>query len=447
MVFIKNLHWAKSINFHSSKQRYQLLKMAIILPFKAVRPVRDKVHLVASRSVDGYDPADLKKKLTGNPYTFLHVINPDFADGQRTKPGSPERLGKVKSRYKSFIDNKFLVCDNTDTYYIYRQIKNNKEYLGIIARTGIDDYLNGVIKVHEQTLSLREEKLKDYLDVCEFNAEPVLFFYPNDADIDNLIKEKTAFLPEYDFTTTDRIQHTLWLVNEPKEVSLIKDHFAAMPHIYIADGHHRSASSALLGQNRRQSNPDFTGKEPYNYYLGIFFAESQLKIYDYNRLVKDLNGLSTEQLIHKIKARFDVKEIKNEFFSPGQKHELSMYTEGKWYRLIAREGTYNSEDPVGSLDASILTEHILSPVFDIHDLKIDKRVAFVPGIKGAEALKAAVDEGRAEAAFGLYPVTMEHLKWIADTSNIMPPKSTWVEPKLRSGLVIYSFEENSVIST
>jgi uncharacterized protein (DUF1015 family) len=415
--------------------------MATVLPFKAIRPTNDKVHLVASRSVDGYNLSELKDKLAGNPYTFLHVINPDFEDGVRTRPGSKERLSKVKRRFKTFIREKVFKKDEKPAYYIYRQVKNENEYLGIIACTSIDDYMNGVIKIHEQTITQREEKLKEYLEVCEFNAEPVLFCYPNDVTLDDLIKKTAESSPDYDFTTTDRIRHTLWVVNEEKKVNTISKRFSTIPSIYIADGHHRSASSALLGNLRRKQKKNYTGTEAFNYYLGVFFSETQLKIYDYNRLVKEMGDLTVEELLEKLKGKFEIKIINESVYKPAKKHEISMYVAGKWYSLAAREGTYNSEDPVGSLDASILTSHILSPLFGIHDLKIDKRIAFVPGIKGAEALKKNVDEGKAEVAFGLYPVTMDHLKWIADTNNIMPPKSTWVEPKMRSGLVIYSFEE------
>jgi uncharacterized protein (DUF1015 family) len=418
--------------------------MATVLPFKALRPTNDKVHLVASRSVDGYNPSELKDKLAGNPYTFLHVINPDYEDGVRTRPGSKERLAKVKRRFKSFIREKIFRKDEKPAYYIYRQIKNDIEYLGIIACTSIDDYMNGVIRVHEQTITQREEKLKEYLEVCEFNAEPVLFCYPNDETIDELIRSVSESRPDYDFTTTDKVRHTLWVVNDDKRVNTISKRFSAIPNIYIADGHHRSASSTLLGNIRRKNKKNFTGKEAFNYYLGVFFAETHLKIYDYNRLVRDMNNLTVADLLKKLKSDFDIREIDEPVFKPERKHEISMYVSGKWYSLSAREGTYNSKDPVGSLDASILTEHILSPLFGIHDLKIDKRIAFVPGIKGPEALKKNVDEGKAEVAFGLYPVTMDHLKWIADTNNIMPPKSTWVEPKMRSGLVIYSFEEENI---
>jgi uncharacterized protein (DUF1015 family) len=415
--------------------------MAKVIPFRAIRPENDKVHLVASRSVDGYNISELRDKLAGNPYTFLHVINPDFDDNIKTRPGSKERLQKVKNKFKKFVKEKVFKRDENPGYYIYRQVKEEDTYTGIIACTSIDDYLDGVIKIHEQTITSREEKLKDYLEVCEFNAEPVLFCYPNDKVIDKTTSDILKEKPDYDFTTTDRVRHTLWVVNDKKQVQLLAERFSQIPNIYIADGHHRSASSALLGKIKRSNKKNYSGEEAFNYYLGVFFPESQLKIYDYNRIVKDLNHLSPETLISKISAKFDVKEIKSDDFKPGAKHELSMYLCNKWYSLKAKSETYNPKDPVGSLDAAILTEHILSPIFDIHDLKTDKRIGFVPGIKGSQELKRQVDEGKAAVAFGLYPVTMEHLKWIADTNNIMPPKSTWVEPKMRSGLVIYSFED------
>lgn len=414
--------------------------MATVIPFKAIRPERDKVHLVASRSVDGYNTSELKDKLAANPYSFLHVINPDFEDGIKTKPGSRERLQKVKKRFKAFISEKIFLQEEKPCYYLYRQIKQENTYVGIIACTSIDDYINGIIKVHEQTLTQREEKLKDYLEVCEFNAEPVLFCYPNDEEIDKLCADVLTYYPDYDFTTTDRVRHSVWVINKSKSIKLLQERFSEIPSIYIADGHHRSASSSLLGKLRRAKQKDYTGEEAYNYYLGVFFPESQLRIYDYNRIVKDLGEVTIKELLLNIKVNFDVQEVNEKIFKPTQKHEISMYAEGKWYSLKAKEGVYQSDDPVGSLDASILTNFILSPILKIHDLKIDKRIGFISGIKGPEALKNAVDEGKAEVAFGLYPVTMEHLKWIADSNNIMPPKSTWVEPKMRSGLLIYSLE-------
>ena len=415
--------------------------MAKVIPFRAIRPENDKVHLVASRSVDGYNPSELREKLSGNPFTFLHVINPDFDDNIKTKPGSRERLQKVKNKFKSFVKEKIFLRDASPCYYIYRQVKEGNTYVGIIACTSIDDYLNGVIKIHEQTITSREEKLKDYLEVCEFNAEPVLFCYPNDPIIDKTTNETLEEKPDYDFTTTDKVRHTLWVVKDKKTVQLIAQRFSEIPNIFIADGHHRSASSALLGKIKRSTRKNYTGEEAFNYYLGVFFPESQLKIYDYNRIVKDLNNLSINDLLKKLNTKFEVTEVAGTDFKPAAKHEISMYADKKWYSLKAKENTYNPKDPVGSLDAAILTEHILSPIFDVHDLKTDKRIGFIPGIKGSKELKKQVDEGKAAIAFGLYPVTMEHLKWIADTNNIMPPKSTWVEPKMRSGLVIYTFED------
>ena len=415
--------------------------MAKVIPFKAIRPEGDKVHLVASRSVDGYNPEELKEKLTGNPYSFLHVINPDFEDGIKTKPGSKERLIKVKNQFKKFVREKIFLRDEKPCYYLYRQVKEGNEFIGIIACTSIDDYINGVIKIHEQTLTTREEKLKDYLEVCEFNAEPVLFCYPNDEAIDSISDEIAKTRPDYDFTMTDKVRHTVWVIDSSKTVKQIAERFATIPNIYIADGHHRSASATLLGKLRRSTNKSYTGEEAFNYYLGVFFPETHLKIYDYNRIVKDLNNLTVNELIYNLQNNFTITEIKAADYKPTQNHEISMYVDNTWYSLKAKDSIYNAKDPIDSLDAAILTKYILSPILNISDLKTDKRIGFIPGVKGSKELKKQVDEGIATVAFGLYPVTMEHLKWIADTNNIMPPKSTWVEPKMRSGLVIYSLEE------
>jgi len=415
--------------------------MAKVIPFKAIRPQNDKVHLVASRSVDGYNPSELRDKLSGNPFSFLHVINPDFEDGVRTKPGSKERLLKVKNHFKKFVREKVFLRDESPCYYLYRQIKEDNEFIGIIACISIDDYMNGVIKIHEQTLTQREEKLKDYLEVCEFNAEPVLFCYPNDTVIDTLSDEIATTQPDYDFTTADKVRHTVWVINNKVNVKQLMDRFATIPNIYIADGHHRSSSATLLGKLRRSARKSYTGEEAFNYYLGIFFPETHLKIYDYNRIVRDLNGLSVNEIKNRLQTHFTISEITANDFKPTKKHQLSMYVDNQWYSLDAKESIYNAKDPIDSLDSAILTKYILSPIFDISDLRTDKRIAFVPGVRGSSELKKQVDEGKAAIAFGLFPVTMEHLKWIADTNNIMPPKTTWVEPKMRSGLIIYSLEE------
>ncbi len=415
--------------------------MATIIPFKAVRPAKDKVHLVASRAVDGYNANELHDKLVGNPYTFLHIINPDFSDRKKTKPGSPERLKKIKSKYLEFVEEGIFINDSQTCFYIYQQQKDGNIYSGIIGCSSIEDYFSGVIKIHEQTITEREEKLMHYLDVCDFNAEPVLFSYPNDSVIDQLTEKVEATAPEYDFSTSDKVHHKLWIVNDKDDVELIRERFSKIDSIYIADGHHRSASSALLGKSRRESQASFTGKEPYNFYLGVFFPETQLKIYDFNRVVKDLNGLTAESFIKRLNEKFIVNPKGDTTYIPLHKHNFSMYLDGKWYSLDAKKEIIHNEEPVGSLDASILTEHILSPILNIHDLKTDKRIGFVSGIKGMEELKNQIDNWNFKVAFGLYPVEMKQLKHIADTKSIMPPKTTWVEPKMRSGLVIYNLTE------
>ncbi len=415
--------------------------MAKIIPFKGIRPAKDKVHLVASRSLDGYKIGDLKDKLEGNPYTFLHIVHPDYNDSKKTKPGSAERLQKTKRKYLEFIHEGILEQDTQAAYYIYQQIKEGNTYTGIIGCSSIDDYLSGVIKIHEQTLTEREQKLKEYLEVCDFNAEPVLFSYPNDKVIDTITQRTIANDATFDFTTTDRVRHKLWVLNDTKQVKEIEKRFASIPAIYIADGHHRSASSSLLGKSRKEKNKKHTGNEAYNFYLGVFFPEDQLKIYDFNRVVKDLNGLSTADFLKKISEKFEVQEKGKEIYKASTLHNFSMYVDGKWYSLTAKKNTIDNNSPVGSLDASILTEQILSPILNIHDLKTDKRIAFVSGIRGMQELQAQVDSGKMKAAFGLFPVAMSQLKLIADTNNIMPPKSTWVEPKMRSGLVIYSLAD------
>lgn len=415
--------------------------MATILPFKGIRPTRDKVQLVASRSVDNYGRSDLNEKLRTNPFSFLHVIHPDFNDGRRTKPGSPERLKKVRAQYEAFREEGIFLRDTQPCYYVYRQEKLGNRFTGIIACTSIDDYKEGVIRIHEQTLTQREQKLKEYLDVCQFNAEPVLFCYPDDSGIEEIIAKKTAEREEYDFTTTDRVRHHLWVISDPKEVETIREHFAAIPAIYIADGHHRSASSALMGQAMRAANPGYSGKEPWNFYLGVFFPETQMKIFDFNRVVKDLNGLTDEEFLKQLSKDFEIVSHDSAIYRPEKKHVFSMYLGNTWYELRLKKQDEKNAEPVSTLDAYILTQRILSPILGIHDLKTDPRIGFVSGIKGAEELKNQVDNWKFKVAFGLYPVQMDELKHIADTGSIMPPKTTWVEPKMRSGLVIYSLND------
>ena len=409
--------------------------MAVIKAFKGIRPIKDKVHLVASRSVDGYNNAQLSSKLAENPYTFLHVIKPEFRENVKTKPGSPEQLQKVKKKYQQFIDEETLVPDLEESIYIYQQIKDGHTFTGIIACASIWDYFNNTIKLHEQTISDREEKLKNYLEVCDFNAEPVCLCYQDNKTLKGIISKVISSPSEYDFTTTDRIQHKLWKVSDKKSVSEIISAFEKMPSVYIADGHHRTASSALLGKALKAKNKNHTGDESYNFFMAVFFPESNLKIYEFNRIVKDLNFLTKDNFLRKLSTNFSIEEKGITPYKPVKQGNLSMYIEEKWYSLTLK----NPQS--GKLDAELLSELILSPLLNIHDLRTDKNISFISGTKGIEELKKIVDSGKATVGFGLFPVTMQDIIKVADSGGTMPPKSTWVEPKMRSGLVIYSLSE------
>lgn len=414
--------------------------MAKVVPFKAIRPAKNKVHLVASRSVDTYKPHELNSKLAENPYTFLHVIKPEFGVTTKSRPNSPELLHKIKNRFKSYLAEEIFITEAEKAFYIYTQIKDGHSSTGIIGCASIDDYFNEIIRVHEQTITEREEKLMHYLEICDFNAEPVLFSYPNVSAIDDLTKKITTTEPVYDFTTTDKVRHKVWIVKSKAEIQIIEKGFEKTEKIYIADGHHRSASSALLGKRRREKEPDFKGDEPYNFYLGAFFPEDQLRIYDFNRVVKDLNGLYEAEFLDLLQSKFDIEEKGETVYKPVKLHNFSLYMGGKSYSLTAKKGTYDDSHPVNVLDAVILTDQILAPILNIIDLKTDKRISFVNGVKGMKEIKNIVDSGKMKAGFGLYPATMKQIRDIADSGNIMPPKTTYVEPKLRSGLLVYSLE-------
>lgn len=303
--------------------------MATIIPFKGIRPSKDKVHLVASRSVDNYTKDELHDKMQDNPFTFLHVIIPDFSDGQKTAPGSDERLQKTKRKYEQFYNDGIFIQDKEQSYYIYQQQKGPNTFTGIFGCISIDDYSNGTIKIHEQTITEREEKLMHYLEVCDYNAEPILFSYPNDPVIDEITAKIISTTPENDYTTHNAIRHKLWPVTDPAIISTIRERFKKIPAVYIADGHHRSASSALLGKMRREQNPGYTGNEPYNFYLGAFFPKTQLRIYDFNRIVHDLNGLSEKEFLDKIKVNFNVEEKNEVIYKPAAIHNFSMYLNKK----------------------------------------------------------------------------------------------------------------------
>lgn len=415
--------------------------MAVVKPFRAILPSKDKVHLVASRSIDSYSSFEIRNKIQTNPFTFLRIIKPDYNENKKSNPSSPELLRKIKQKFAEFLSEGTFEQSNMECFYVYQQIKDGYSYTGIIGLSSIDDYLDGTIKIHEQTITDREEKLMHYLEVCDFNAEPVLMCHPENNHITQAINRVKNEHTYFDFTTSDRIRHKLWQINDKQLNEQIEKGFQELKAIYIADGHHRSASSALLGKYRRIQNPDFNGKEAFNYFLCAYFSESQLHIYDFNRGVIDLNNLYEIEFINKIKEKFEVIDLGENIHKPTKLHNMGMYLGGKWYSITLKDEFINDADPVGVLDAALLSEHILSPILNIHDLKTDKRVVFVNGTKGLEELKNHVDGGKMKVAFALYPVVMEQLKRIADNNCIMPPKSTYIEPKLRSGLVVYSLNQ------
>lgn len=407
--------------------------MAVIKPFRGVRPGRDKAHLVVSRAVNTYKKNILQAKLEENPFTFLHIILPESGGKSTTRPNSKERFKLVKGKYDEFKKEEILIQDKKASLYIYLQIKDGFEYLGIIGAASVDDYDKGIIKIHEQTLTKREEIFTEYLNICGFNAEPVLLTYPDSPSIDKVIRKYTRLRAEYEFTTADKVSHLLWPVNDSADVDALVISFAKLESVYIADGHHRSSSSSLLA---KKINKNGIKKGMHNYFLSFFIAESKLRIYDFNRLVNDLNGRTVAGFLNEISNSFDISEVDSKKVKPKAKHHFAFYSEGKWYQLKLKKGIIKEKDPLSNLDAEILNRLVLEPILGIKDLKTDERISFLGGNHGLDGLKKSVDEGKSKAAFALFPVSAEQLMKIADNKQIMPPKSTYIEPKLRSGLVI-----------
>ena len=405
--------------------------MCIINPFNALRAAPDKVANVATHSVERYTREEIKQILTNNPTSFLQVINP--AD---TNQDYIQHLHSVRKRLEGFVSQKILIQDESPCFYIYRQIKNGRHHVGIIGLASVEDYNSSRIKIHEQTLAQREEKLKEYLDICEFNAEPVCLTYPHNKGLNSFMQAKTKENPVYDYTI-DEISHTIWIVNKQDEIELIQNLFKDIPAIYIADGHHRAASSARLAEMRKSSNPGHTGKESYNFFTAAIFADDELTIFSYNRLVQSLNGLTADSFLTELGKRFQVTLFTEKTKEPAQKNSIFLYIEKKWYHIDVASLNHDATDPVNNLDVSILSDYILSPILDIKDLRNDRRISFIPGIKTSEDIEKIIDTGKASAAFCLYPVSFEELITVADSGKEMPPKSTWIEPKLESGLLIY----------
>lgn len=406
--------------------------MPDIRPFAAVRPVRDKAHLVATRSYVSYSRRDLREKLNGNPYTFLHVIHPDLGSRKLHKAAVDERFRLVRQRYEQYVADGILCREASPCYYLYRQEHHGHSFSGLLAAVAVDDYVSGRVRVHEHTLATREATFTHYLGTTAINAEPVLLVCPDEPAVDQVLREIANHRPEYDFTTTDRVRHMLWIISDPETIELIRARHERIPHYYIADGHHRSASSQAL-RDRWLAEGRISGEDhPAQAFLALIMNESEVHIHEFNRLVKDLNGLTAEQFVQALRGDFDVTPASDPF-RPSSRGEMGMYLGRQWYRLRLR-----TDSPL--LDAEILTRRVLGPVLGIGDLRRDKRISFMEGPRGLQALQAEVDRGKAAVAFALFPVSMQAMQAIADAGECMPPKSTWIEPKLRSGLVIYELQ-------
>ncbi|MBR4535315.1 MAG: DUF1015 domain-containing protein [Bacteroidales bacterium] len=419
--------------------------MSVIKAFKGLRPPKEIVEKLASRPYDVLNSEEARKEAEGNPYSLLHVTKAEIDLPVGTDEHSPEVYLQVVKNFNTFKDYGWLKRDEEDKLYIYAQSMNPKDanahwQYGIVACAYSEDYVNKIIKKHELTRKDKEEDRMKHVRITNANVEPVFFAYPAvdeiDAIVNNIVRHEA---PEYDFIAKeDGFGHRFWVINDKATIARLVELFATkVPAMYIADGHHRSAAAALVGQEKKEHNPNHTGKEEYNFFMTVIFPDNQLKIIDYNRVVKDLNGLSKEDFLKALTKAFVVEEMGTEIYKPAKLHEFSMYLDGKWYKMSAKEGTYDDKDPIGVLDVKILSDHALDAVLGIKDLRTDKRIDFVGGIRGLGELKRRVDNGEMKVAFALYPVSMQQIIDIADSGNIMPPKTTWFEPKLRSGLVIH----------
>lgn len=413
--------------------------MVKIKSFKGIRPPKEFAKEVASRPYDVLNSVEAQAE--AGEKSLLHIIKPEIDFNPIIDEHSQEAYDKAVENYKKWKSNGWLVQDTEDKYYIYAQTMDGRTQYGLVAACHFEDYMEGKIKKHELTRPDKEEDRMIHVRNQNANIEPVFFAYPAvkemDQIVENVVKNNK---PVYDFVAEDGFGHHFWVIDDAAVNKRITEIFAAVPALYVADGHHRTAAAARVGLEKKAANPNHTGNEEYNYFLAVIFPDNQLKIIDYNRTVKDLNGLTAQQLIEKLQAGFEVKEMGTGIYTPNKLHNFSMYLEGKWYSLTAKPGTYNDNDPIGVLDVTILSNLVLEPILDIKDLRTSKRIDFVGGIRGLGELQKRVDSGEMKAAFALYPVSMKQLIDIADTGNIMPPKTTWFEPKLRSGIVIHELK-------
>lgn len=412
--------------------------MATIKPFKGIRPPKNLVEKVESRPYDVLNSEEARAEAGDNEMSLYHIIKPEIDFEPGTSEYDPRVYDKAAENFKKFKDKGWLVQDNEEHYYIYAQTMGNKTQYGIVVGARVEDYMNGTIKKHELTRRDKEEDRMKHVRVNNANIEPVFFAYPDNEKLNALLEKYAKTEPEYDFIAPiDGFGHKFWVISDKEDIDLITNEFAAMPSLYIADGHHRSAAAALVGAEKAKQNPNHTGNEEYNYFMAVCFQASQLTILDYNRVVTDLNGYSSEDFLKALEKNFIVENKGTDLYKPTALHNFSMYLDGNWYSLTAKEGTYNPNDPIGVLDVDVSSRLIFDELLGIKDFRSDKRIDFVGGLRGLEELKRRVDSGEMKMALALYPVTMKQIMDIADSGKIMPPKATWFEPKLRSGLIIH----------
>jgi len=409
--------------------------MATIKPFKAIRPVKDKVAFVASRSYQEYSRKELNAVLAFNPFSFLHIINPGYRYSKNVS--GEERYKLVHNRYLEFLENNIFLKDAQDCFYLYQIEKDDFKCCGLFCGASIADYRNDVIKKHEATLQRREALFANYLKTVEFNAEPVLMTYKDNESLTEIIKSEKEKQPEYDFTTRDKIGHKLWVISSKEIIAKLTLEFEKSKSLYIADGHHRSASSNLFAENAKTANPAHSGNEPYNYFMSYLIPESEIKIYEFNRKIKDLNGLTKEEFLVRLDEFYRIENKGSVLYKPTNKHHFSMYLDGDFYSLYLRKKVYSFSDALSELDTQILYKTILAPILGVRDLRKDKRIAYGHGKHNVVVMKDEIDKGRFKVGFGMVPITINEIKAIADAGLVMPPKSTYIEPKLRSGIAIY----------
>ena len=414
--------------------------MAKVKPFRGVRPPKEYVEKVASKPYDVLSSEEARAEAGDNEMCLYHIIKPEIDFEPGTGEHEPKVYDKAVENFKKFQDKGWLVQDTQDCYYIYAQTMDGRTQYGFVVGASVEDYLTGRIKKHELTRREKEADRMHHIEINNANIEPVFLAFPDNRILEDIIDRTAQTTPEYDFVSEDGIGHTLWVIKDKETIDTITKEFAAIPYLYIADGHHRTAAAAHVGEEKAKADPNHNGTEEYNYLLAVCFPQSHLKVMDYNRVVVDLNGNTEEQFLDKVREHFIVEDKGTEIYKPAKLHNFSLYLGGKWYSLTAKEGTYYDNDPTGVLDVTISSDYILRDILGITDLRTDKRIDFVGGIRGLGELKQRVDSGEMKMALALYPVTMKQIIDIADSGKIMPPKATWFEPKLRSGLIIHKLD-------